>query len=58
MPDFFVNYKKVDYKENVIGKEISTFINDFKKEIDTVSEVTEYEAWQDFPELQRLFENF
>ena len=55
--DFSVSYKRVDYKETVIYKEIDKFINDFKKEITSVEEVTEYEAWNDFPEIQRLFEN-
>ena len=57
LPDFFVNYKKIDYKETAICKEINTFINDFKKEIDTVEEIPDYEAWQDFPHIQQLFEN-
>lgn len=55
--DFSVNYKKIDYKETVICREIDKFINDFKKEINTIEEITEYEAWQDFPYIQQLFEN-
>ena len=55
--DFNVSYKKIDYKESAIFKEIDKFINDFKKEISTVEEVTEYEAWQDFPPIQKYFEN-
>lgn len=55
--DFSVSYKKIDYKETVIYKEIDKFINDFKKDIDTVEEITEYEAWKDFPAIQQLFEN-
>lgn len=55
--DFFVSYKKIDYKETVIYKEIDKFINDFKKNIDTVEEITEYEAWKDFPCVQQLFES-
>lgn len=55
--DFSVAYKKIDYKENVICREIDKFINDFKKEIDSVEEITEYEAWQDFPAIQTGFEN-
>lgn len=54
--DFSVEYKKMDYKESKIEKEIDKFINDFKKEITTVEEITEYEAWQDFPEIHQLFE--
>ena len=54
--DFCVEYKKVDYKESVVYKEINKFINDFKKDIDTIDEITEYEAWQDFPSIQQQFE--
>jgi hypothetical protein len=55
--DFSVNYKKIDYKENLIFKEIDKFINDYKKEVSVVEEITEFEAWQDFPAVQQLFEN-
>lgn len=55
--DFSVTYKKLDYKENAIYKEIEKFINDFKKEIDKIEEITEYEAWQAFPAVQQYFEN-
>jgi rhamnose utilization protein RhaD (predicted bifunctional aldolase and dehydrogenase) len=55
--DFSVSYKKVDYKEAVIYKEIDKFINDYKKDIETVEEITEFEAWQAFPAIQQLFEN-
>ena len=55
--DFSVSYKKIDYKENLIEKEVDKFINDYKKEITLVEEVTEYEAWQDFPAVRLLFEN-
>ena len=55
--DFSVSYKKIDYKENLIFKEIDKFINDFKKEVDTVEEVTEYEAWQDFPSIKQLLDD-
>ena len=57
LDDFSVNYKKIDYKETQVCREIDKFINDFKKEIDAIEEVTEYEAWQDFPDIQQLFEN-
>jgi hypothetical protein len=52
-----VSYKKIDYKEALICKEIDKFINDFKKEISSVEEITDYEAWQAFPKVQQLFEN-
>ena len=55
--DFSVSYKKIDYKENLIKKEVDKFINDYLKEITLVEEVTEYEVWQDFPNIQYQFEN-
>ena len=55
--DFSVSYKKFDYKENSIHKEIDRFINDYKKDIETVEEITEYEAWEAFPNIQEYFEN-
>lgn len=57
LEDFSVSYKKIDYKEAQVYKEIDKFINDFKKDIDTIEEITEYEAWKDFPAIQQLFEN-
>jgi hypothetical protein len=55
--DFSVSYKKVDYKENLLFKEIDKFLNDYKKEIETVEEITEFEAWEDFPQIRQYFEN-
>ena len=55
--DFTVSYKKIDYKENLIEKEVDKFINDYKKEITFVEEITEYEAWQDFPDIHTQFDN-
>ena len=55
--DFTVSYKKIDYKENLIEKEVDKFINDYKKEITLVEEITEYEAWQDFPDIHNQFDN-
>lgn len=57
LEDFSVMYKKLDYKETAIFKEIDKFINDFKKSIETVEEITEYEAWKEFPNIQQFFEN-
>jgi hypothetical protein len=54
---FSTSYTKIDYKENKIYKEIDKFINDFKKEIDSIEEITEYEAWSAFPSIQQQFEN-
>ena len=55
--DFSVSYKKIDYKENLIEKEVDKFINDYKKEITLVEEITEFEAWQDFPDIHAQFDN-
>ena len=55
--DFSVSYKKIDYRESVLFKEIDKFINDSKKEIETVEELTELEVWQSFPAIKRCFEN-
>jgi hypothetical protein len=55
--DFSVSYKKVDYKENLLFKEIDKFLNDYKKEIETVEEITEFEALEDFPQIRQYFEN-
>ena len=55
--DFLVNYKKIDYKETQICKEISKFINDPKRSIASVEEITDYELWQAFPQIQQCFNN-
>ena len=55
--DFAVSYKKIDYKENMISKEIDKFINDYKKDIDTIVEITDYEALQEFPQVVQCFKN-
>jgi hypothetical protein len=57
LDDFTVNYRKIDYKEAAIYKEIDKFINDFKKSIEAVEEVTDFEAWQDFPKVQQMFDD-
>ena len=57
MEDFNVSYSKSDYKEKTIFKEIDKFINDFRKGITSVEEITEYEAWQNFPKIKNLFDN-
>jgi hypothetical protein len=55
--DFSVSYKKIDYKEQAIFKEVDKFINDFRKEITSVEEITEYEASQAFPDIHNQFDN-
>ena len=57
LDDFSVSYKKIDYKEAALYKEIDKFLNDYKKEIETVEEITDFEAWQDFPAIKQYFEN-
>ncbi len=57
LEDFSVAYKKIDYKEMSIFKEIDKFINDYKKEVNTIEELTEFEAWQAFPAIKDFFES-
>ena len=57
LDDFSVSYKKIDYKEAALYKEIDKFLNDYKKEIETVEEITDFEAWEDFPAIKQYFEN-
>jgi hypothetical protein len=57
LEDFSVSYKKIDYKEIAICREIDKFINDYKKEVDNIVELPEYEAWLAFPQVQHYFEN-
>ena len=54
---YTLSYKKIDYKESKIYNEVSKYINDFRKEINSIEEITEYEAWQAFPAVQQYFEN-
>lgn len=55
--DFTVTYKKVDYKEPTICKEVSKYIQDTKKEITKVEEITEEELWEIFPDIIDLYKN-
>lgn len=55
--DFSVSYKKMDYKENKICKEITKYINNPYSEIERVEEIPEFEAWVNFPKIKELFEN-
>lgn len=55
--DFSIQYKKIDYNETAISKEVNKFINDFRKEIILIEEITEHEAWLDFPDIKCQFKN-
>jgi hypothetical protein len=55
--DFSVSYKKFDYKESTLFREIDKFINDTRKGIDSIEELTEFEAWEQFPPIKQYFEN-
>lgn len=56
LEDFTVSYKKINYKELLIKNEVNKFINDFKKEIYDIEEITDYELWKCFPNIQEYFE--
>lgn len=55
--DFTVTYKKVDYKEATICKEVSKYMQDMKKEIVDVEEIVELELWENFPDICEFFNN-
>lgn len=62
LPDvgFLVNgysmfYKKIDYKENLIEKEINLLINDPKKEIEMVEVISLDEIETSLPALKEFF---
>lgn len=57
LEDFSVSYKKANYKENTINKEINLFLNDTKKCLVEAKETVEYEAFQAFPNLEDAFNN-
>lgn len=52
---FSVSYNKIDYKEGKICKEISMLLNNPKVEIEKAEVVTEYEAYQVFPNVVEAF---
>ena len=54
---FQMTFQKINYKETKIAQEISKYINDNKKEITDITEITEFEAWENFPAVQAYFEN-
>lgn len=50
LPDTMeLSFKKLDYKETVIQREISKYINDVKAGINNVAVVSEYEALAQLP---------
>ena len=52
---FSISYQKIDYKEKIIKKIVLSFINDPKKEITNIEEVSLYEVSLVFP---NVFEKF
>lgn len=55
---FSVTYKKIDYKENNIIKEIRLFLNDAKKNFIDAEETYEEAALREFPDIAEAFNNF
>ena len=49
--DFMMTYKKINYKENIIEKEASSLMNDARKRITQVEEITDYEAIENIPSV-------
>lgn len=54
---FNLNYWKFDYKDEKIAKTISSFVNDPKKQITGLYEITEYEAFKVVPNLEVVYNN-
>lgn len=54
---FNLNYSKFDFKDEKIKKSISTFVNDPKKQISDLEEITEYEALKLAPNLEMVYNN-
>jgi len=57
LPGFEVSYKKFDYKEKTISKEVTIYLNDSQKKIDTVEEIQPEEAYGIFPDIAQSFKN-
>lgn len=53
---FKVEYEKIDYKESKICGKVDKFINDPKKEVSTVEEISELEVFEIFPNIIELYE--
>lgn len=56
LKNFTANYKKFDYKESTILKEVKLFVNDGKKTITKVENISMEEALAEFPAVAELFE--
>lgn len=55
---FSVSYKKIDYKEGKIIKEINLFLNDAKKCFIDAEELYDEVAFKEFPLIEEAFNNF
>ena len=54
---FSVDFKKINYKEQTIEREIDMFINDGRKAITKAEEITGMEAFEAYPSIDSTFEN-
>jgi len=54
---FELTFKKINYKEATICKEIQLFINDGLKGISKAEQITDIEAFELVPSLQSTFDN-
>jgi len=54
---FELSFKRMDYKEAAISKEIQLFLNDGMKGISKAEEVTDFEAFEAVPSLEEAFRN-
>lgn len=57
LPFFSLSCKKVDYKESILQKEINLFIQDTKKNIIDVQEITEVEVLAALPDIVDSIQN-
>ena len=55
LPGFYTYYKKFDYKESVLKKELAKFINDSYKNICEVELCEAKDVWRALPELEPYF---
>lgn len=54
---FKAEYEKIDYKESKICSKVDKFINDGKKEVETVEELSEIELFELFPNIIDLYKD-